>query len=136
MQTRIVNDMRPGEPTDDEIWEELMGEFERDGNGPPVIDRESDTGTKERDKTEEPKQWEVRILNDDYTPGELVVGILVVVFRMDERTAFGVTQKAHNDGYAVCEVTSHDIAETRVEMVHVQAQEHEVPLRAEMVQLG
>src|SRR5262249_36478955 len=69
--------------------------------------------TKTKPKTERPKLWKVILLNDDYTPRELVVTILKLVFRMGEEKAYAVMLTAHRRGACVIAVYAKDIAETK-----------------------
>ena len=70
-------------------------------------------GTKVRLKTERPPLYKVILVNDDYTPREIVVVILQAEFRMNESQANRVMMTAHQRGVCVVGVFAKDIAETK-----------------------
>jgi len=71
----------------------------------------------------EPKRYKVIFLNDDKTPIEFVVEILMSIFRHSEETAKDITLKVHNEGSAVVGVYSFEIAEQKgVEATHLSRQ--------------
>jgi ATP-dependent Clp protease adaptor protein ClpS len=62
----------------------------------------------------EPPKYKVIVLNDDHTPVEFVVAMLVAVFRHNQSSALELTLKIHNEGSAVAGVYSHEIAEQKI----------------------
>lgn len=86
----------------------------------------------ERKATKPPKQYRVRLLNDDFTTMEFVVEVLQIFFSMGTEQAMQVMLKVHNDGSAVCGVYPKDIAETKVQQVVGYATQHGHPLRCLM----
>jgi ATP-dependent Clp protease adaptor protein ClpS len=71
----------------------------------------------------EPKRYKVIFLNDDKTPIEFVIELLMSVFRHTEETAKEITLKVHNEGSAVVGVYSFEIAEQKgVEATHLARQ--------------
>jgi len=88
--------------------------------------------TQDKQKIELPKQYKVILHNDDYTPMEFVVEILIDVFKKDELTATNIMLNVHNIGRGVCGVYTYEIAETKVARVHDLAQQYEYPLKASM----
>lgn len=90
---------------------------------------ERDVQLKERKpKLERPKRYLVIMLNDDYTPMEFVVQILIHVFGMDSQRAERIMLDVHTRGQAVCGVYSRDVAETKCSQVIDMAREMEYPL--------
>jgi ATP-dependent Clp protease adaptor protein ClpS len=65
-------------------------------------------------KIKEPSKYKVIVLNDDYTPMEFVVALLIKVFRIDHDAAVKLTMQIHHDGSAVAGVYSYEIAEQKV----------------------
>lgn len=61
----------------------------------------------------EPKKYKVIFLNDDKTPIEFVIEILMSIFKHTEETAKQITMTVHNDGSAVVGVYSFEIAEQK-----------------------
>lgn len=88
--------------------------------------------TEDQQKIELPKKYKVILHNDDYTPMEFVVEVLMDVFKKDELTATNIMLNVHNLGHGVCGIYSYEIAETKVARVMDLAQQHEYPLRASM----
>jgi ATP-dependent Clp protease adaptor protein ClpS len=62
----------------------------------------------------EPPKYKVIVLNDDHTPVEFVVAMLVAVFKHNQSSALELTLKIHNEGSAVAGVYSHEIAEQKI----------------------
>lgn len=71
------------------------------------------------------------ILNDNFTPFDFVVQVLIDVFKMNMQKARSVMLKAHKTGRAHCGKFSSDVADTKVHAVHSMASVAQVPLRAE-----
>lgn len=61
----------------------------------------------------EPKKYKVLFLNDDKTPIEFVIEILMTIFKHSEETARDLTLKIHNEGSAVVGVYVYEIAEQK-----------------------
>ena len=64
-------------------------------------------------KTERPRLYKVVLLNDDYTPREFVIAVLMAVFRMAEGQAYKVMMTAHRRGACVVAVYTKEVAETK-----------------------
>ena len=88
--------------------------------------------TEDKQRIELPKQYKVILHNDDYTPMEFVVEVLIEVFKKDELAATNIMLNVHNLGQGVCGIYSYEIAETKVARVHDLAQQFEYPLKASM----
>jgi ATP-dependent Clp protease adaptor protein ClpS len=71
------------------------------------------TRTKVKTKTERPRLHKVILINDDYTPREFVVMVLMAEFRMSESQAYKVMITAHRRGVCVVAVYTKDVAETK-----------------------
>jgi len=70
----------------------------------------------EKIKTEiqEPKRYKVLIINDDQTPMEWVIGILMEIFRHSRETAEKLTLQIHNEGSSVVGIYTYEVAEQKV----------------------
>jgi ATP-dependent Clp protease adaptor protein ClpS len=68
---------------------------------------------KTTDKLKEPSKYKVIVCNDDVTPVEFVVTMLIAVFRHTEKVALELTMSIHNKGSAVAGVYSHEVAEQK-----------------------
>ena len=82
--------------------------------------------TKQKLKT--PKQFEVILLNDDYTTMKFVVEVLRKFFQKEYRAAEAIMLKIHIDGEAVCGTYSYDVAQTKVSQVIDYSRQNEQPL--------
>lgn len=88
--------------------------------------------TKSRAETKKPSMYKVLLLNDDYTPMEFVVVVLMRFFGMDEQRATTIMLHVHRRGVGVCGVYSYEIAETKVKLVCEFARRNEHPLQCTM----
>ena len=75
-----------------------------------------------------PKQFEVILLNDDYTTMEFVVEVLKRFFHKEFQAAESIMLKIHIDGEAVCGTYSYDVAQTKVTQVIDYSRQNEQPL--------
>lgn len=76
-----------------------------------------------------PKLWQVKILNDDFTPMDFVIEILMKVFNKDEVEALEMTLAVHTNGSAVVGIWTKDIAITKVNKASAMAEAEAHPLR-------
>lgn len=86
----------------------------------------------EKPALKRPSQFQVVMLNDDYTPMDFVVEILERFFGMNEEQATQIMLVVHTQGKAVCGVYSKDIAETKVALVNQYSAECDHPLLCEL----
>jgi len=70
--------------------------------------------------------------NDDYTPMDFVIEVLIRFFRMNNERATDTMLQVHYKGKAVCGVYSAEIAETKVVQVNQYARENQHPLLCTM----
>ena len=80
-------------------------------------------------RLKEPKQYNVIMINDDFTTMEFVVEILVEVFHKDELTAQALMMNVHKNGQAVVGKYPYDIAVTKVRIALDKAKEQGFPFR-------
>jgi ATP-dependent Clp protease adaptor protein ClpS len=78
-----------------------------------VVDKEIKISNKKQDKLQPPSKYKVIVCNDDVTPVEFVVSMLMHVFKHDEKSALELTLKIHNSGSAVAGVFSFEVAEQK-----------------------
>jgi ATP-dependent Clp protease adaptor protein ClpS len=64
-------------------------------------------------KTSEPKRWKVILLNDDTTPMEFVIALLMEVFRHTQNTAKDIMLQIHETGSGIAGTYSFEIAEAK-----------------------
>ncbi len=80
----------------------------------------------------EPQKYKVILINDDYTPMEFVVEILLNFFYMEDFKATDVMLQVHTKGQGICGVFTREIAETKVVQVNTFARTHQHPLLCRM----
>lgn len=80
-------------------------------------------------RLKEPKQYNVIMINDDFTTMEFVVDVLVEVFHKDELTAQVLMMQVHKNGQAVVGKYPYDIAVTKVRIALDRAKEQGFPFR-------
>ena len=81
-------------------------------------------------KKQEPTQYKVILLNDDYTTMDFVVHVLETVFQKSPAEAYKIMMQVHQNGSGVAGVYSWEVAETKVETVTKLARDATFPLRA------
>jgi len=96
----------------------------QDGSG-----TERGVATKIRPKTKKPSMYRVLLMNDDYTPMEFVVTILMSIFNKTKEEATQVMLNVHQSGVGVCGVYTFEIAETKVAQVMDAAKRRQHPLQ-------
>lgn len=84
--------------------------------------------SKTRPKTKRPRLHKVILLNDDYTPREFVVAVLMAVFGISEPQAYKVMMTAHRRGACVVAVYTRDVAETKASEATEAGREAGYPL--------
>ena len=83
-------------------------------------------------KLKPPKQYKVILNNDDYTPMEFVIQILMTFFAMDHAKATRVMMSVHTKGKGICGTFSFEIAETKVDQVNEYSKINQHPLLCSM----
>lgn len=88
----------------------------------PVLDRQT--------SITKPKQYAVVLLNDDYTPMDWVVLVLIGIFNRTAEDAADITNQVHTQGRGVANVYQLDIAETKAAETMAISQYRGHPLKA------
>ncbi|MGC8697758.1 MAG: ATP-dependent Clp protease adapter ClpS [Halothiobacillus sp.] len=88
------------------------------------VDSQTETAT----HLGEPPMYQVILLNDDFTPMDFVVRILVELFYLSTEQAQRVMLEVHMNGRGLCGIFTREIAETRVAQVNQVARQNEHPL--------
>ena len=78
-------------------------------------DNEALIDNKVNEEIKEPGMFNVIMLNDDYTPMDFVVGVLITIFNKNEKEAYDLMMKVHKKGSAVAGTYIEDIALTKSE---------------------
>ncbi len=90
---------------------------------------ERGVATKVRTKTKKPSMWRVLLMNDDYTPMEFVVSILMGIFNKTSEEATQIMLNVHQSGVGTCGVYTFEVAETKVAQVMDSAKRAQHPLQ-------
>lgn len=83
-------------------------------------------------KLKKPPLYKVILLNDDFTPMDFVIDILMIFFGMTEEKATEVMLQVHTQGVGICGTYSKDVAETKVYIVNEYSREYQHPLMCSM----
>jgi len=91
---------------------------------------QTETITKERTTTslKEPGMYKVLFLNDDVTPMDFVIQVLIEFFKHSLDRANSITQQVHNNGSGIAGVYPYEIAEQKGVETTIFAREHGYPL--------
>jgi ATP-dependent Clp protease adaptor protein ClpS len=85
-----------------------------------------------KQKVSEPKRWKVILLNDDATPMEFVVDLLVDIFKHTVESAHSVMMQVHETGSGIAGVYSFEIAEAKAVEATNQARTNGHPLQIKL----
>lgn len=107
----------------------FMGPERGDDEGPGD---ERGVATKTRAKTKKPSMYRVLLMNDDYTPMEFVVSVLMKIFNKSADEATKIMLAVHKNGIGVCGIFTFEVAETKVSQVMSAAQRAQHPLQCTM----
>jgi ATP-dependent Clp protease adaptor protein ClpS len=93
---------------------------------------QTDGAVKERteQRTKEPTQYKVVLLNDDYSTMDFVVHVLEEVFLKQPAEAYRIMMQVHVNGRGVAGVYPFEVAETKADTVASLARSAGFPLRA------
>src|SRR5699024_11111008 len=109
----------------------------RNQTGADDPDEQGGTGVvteKARPKTKQPPLYRVVLHNDDYTPMEFVVEVLLHYFSLTQEQAIQIMLTVHTRGKGVAGTYTRQIAETKVALVNDHARAHQHPLLCTMEQ--
>ena len=87
------------------------------------------TKTKATSTLQEPGMYKVLFLNDDVTPMDFVIQVLVEFFKHNSERASSIMQQIHNNGSGVAGIYTYEIAEQKGVETTVFARENGYPLQ-------
>lgn len=92
---------------------------------------QENSNLKDRSRThlKEPQKYSVIFHNDDFTPMDFVIVILINIFFKDFNEAEQLMFKVHNEGHALVGTYSYDIALSKANTATNIARENGFPLR-------
>lgn len=85
-----------------------------------------------RPKLGKPRMYMVVIINDDYTPMDFVVAVIMEFFTMTRERATVIMWQVHTNGSAICGIFSKDVAHTLVTQINNYSRSHQYPLLCKM----
>jgi len=91
-----------------------------------------DLKTREKVEVKIPKSYNVVLLNDDFTPMDFVVDVLMKIFGKNEEEAVRLTLEVHNKGKGIAGTYTRDIAETKALAAQQMAKAEEHPFKPEV----
>lgn len=97
-------------------------------NAPANPDVTVTTIHEEDTRLKEPGKWSVVFHNDDFTPMDFVIEVLMDYFGYDIETSANLMMNVHEKGGAIVGVYPFDIAETKMAQVINVARRREYPL--------
>jgi ATP-dependent Clp protease adaptor protein ClpS len=80
----------------------------------------------------EPKRWKVIFLNDDSTPMEFVIAILIEIFKHTTDSAKDIMLQVHETGSGVAGIYSFEIAESKAVEATNTARTNNHPLQIKL----
>jgi ATP-dependent Clp protease adaptor protein ClpS len=92
---------------------------------------DSEVVVKKKTEIKEPRKpgkANVVLLNDDQTPMEFVVALLIQLFKHNQASALDLTMKIHQEGRAVAGTYTYEIAEQKAEDSNKLARANNFPL--------
>lgn len=85
---------------------------------------------KEKQTIAPPSRYKAVMLNDDFTPFEFVVIVLMQVFNKTETESWDIAATVHNEGRGIIQVyTTKEIAEAKVSKANSLAAQAQLPLK-------
>ena len=79
-------------------------------------------------KLKAPTKYHVILLNDNATPMEVVINVLITIFRKDPETAKDITLEVHEKGRGIAGTYSYEVAEQKCMETITQARSNTYPL--------
>lgn len=84
---------------------------------------------KVKSKIKEPGLWKVIFLNDDSTPIDFVISLLIEIFRHGLESAKEITMQVHETGSGVAGLYSFEIAEAKANEATTLSRSNGFPLQ-------
>lgn len=81
---------------------------------------------------EAPKKWKVIVLNDEHTPIDFVISMLVSIFKHTTESATHITSQVHEHGAGIAGVYNFEIAEVKAVEATKLARENGFPLQVKI----
>lgn len=105
-------------------------------NMTPMSERRTPAGAqdtrsvvREEIRVKKPDMYVIVLLNDDYTPRDFVVWVLMKVFFKNQDESRRIMLEAHTRGKSPVDCYTYDVAATKVKQVESLAEKYEHPLK-------
>mgnify|MGYP000241741717 CR=1 FL=1 len=95
----------------------------------------SKTKTIQKVELKYPSRYQVVIINDDYTPMDFVIKLLIEVFNKDINQAKDITVQIHEKGKGIAGTYNMEVAEQKVSEVTLISRHHGHPLKSIMEEI-
>lgn len=95
-------------------------------------DSDTTTAVKSRPKLKRPSLYKVFLLNDDYTPMEFVILVLMRYFSKSPQDAERIMLEVHHQGAGLAGIFPFEVAETKVFTVNEFSRRQKHPLKCTM----
>jgi len=89
----------------------------------------TDRVTEEKLLLKKPDMYRIVLLNDNYTPRDFVVWVIMKIFYKTQEESSRIMLEAHTKGKSTIGVYTYDIAKSKVTQVDNLAQRYEHPLK-------
>lgn len=110
----------------------MREEGEKDGGGGTTV-LDSPPDTKKEEDVKQPRMWHVLLLNDDYTPFDVVVEVIREVFSLEREEAIRKMMVAHAQGRVWMGTYVKDMAETKAQQVPAVVKKYgDFPLKCDI----
>ena len=83
-------------------------------------------------KVTEPRQWKVILINDDTTPIDFVISVLIEIFKHTIDSAKDITLQVHETGSGIAGIYSFEIAESKAMETTNLARSNGFPLQVRL----
>ena len=80
----------------------------------------------------EPNKYKVIFVNDDKTPMEWVIELLITIFKHSQNSAEQITLTIHTEGSGVVGIYSYEIAESKVQEATNASRQRGFPLQIKL----
>ncbi len=106
-----------------------MPKFEKFENNHIADTPQRDLLLDTKPKAKKPSMYNVILLNDDYTPMEFVIMVLIKFFNKKQEEAMRIMLHVHKKGIGICGVFTYEVAESKCKLVLDYAKKYEHPLQ-------
>jgi ATP-dependent Clp protease adaptor protein ClpS len=100
-----------------------------------MANEQTKTGVRSTTRLQYPSKYNVIFHNDDYTPMEFVISLLVEIFDRNLEQAKEITMQIHEKGQSVAGTYFHEIAEQKQQETVVLSRHNGHPLKVTLQEI-